>query len=116
MNKEVESLSKTLAWAVDSIAQCGPDDRKHIALAYWQAQELVASIPKDDDGDARPRILACFERSDACRAANDIACVGWILTAIQERVNERNLPDWRKLRKVINKTLKMLPLSEPTVH
>ncbi|WP_318246558.1 hypothetical protein WGT02_39430 (plasmid) [Rhizobium sp. T1470] len=51
MNKEVESLSKTLAWAVDSIAQCGPDDRKHIALAYWQAQELVANIPKDDDGD-----------------------------------------------------------------
>jgi len=116
MNKEVESLSKTLAWAVDSIAQCGPDHRKHIALAYWQAQESVANIPKDDDGDARPRILACFERSDACRAANDMACVGWILTAIQERVNERNLPDWRKLRKVINKTLKMLPLSEPTVH
>lgn len=64
----------------------------------------------------RPRIMVCFERSDACRAANDIACVGWILTAIQERVNERDLPDWRKLRKVINNTLKMLPLSEPTVH
>ncbi|RMC62519.1 hypothetical protein [Sinorhizobium meliloti] len=116
MSKEVESLSKTLTWVIDSITQSGPDDREHIALAYGEAQELVASIPKDEDGDARPRIIPCFERSDACRAANDIACVGWILTAVQERVNERNLPDWRKLRKIINNTVKMLPLSEPTVH
>lgn len=36
--------------------------------------------------------------------------------AIQERVNERNLPDWRKLRKVINNTVKLLPLSKSTLH
>ncbi|MHC2543188.1 hypothetical protein [Sinorhizobium meliloti] len=115
MNKEVESLSKTLAWAVDSIAQCGPDDRKHIALAYWQAQELVANIPKDDDGDARPRILACFERSDACRAANDIACR--LDPDGDPGAGERaQPPGLAKAPQGHNKTLKMLPLSEPTVH
>lgn len=115
MNDETEAMSKTLAWTLGMIAQSGPEERERIALAYQEAQELVAGIPKDK-GDARPRIVACFGRSDAYRAAEDIACVGWILTAIQERVNERNLPDWRKLRKVINNAVKLLPVSRPTVH
>ncbi|WP_369598504.1 hypothetical protein [Sinorhizobium meliloti] len=50
MSKEVESLSKTLAWAIRSIAQSGPDDREYIARAYRQAQQLVASIHKDNGG------------------------------------------------------------------
>jgi len=83
--------------------------RQRIAAAYREAQQFVAMLPADN-GDARPRIVACFERSDAYRATDDIACVGWILTAIQERVNERNLPDWRKLRRVVNNTVKLLPL------
>lgn len=97
------------------ILQSGPEERQRIALAYREAQELIASIPKDN-GDAYPRIVACFKRSDACQAAEDIACTGWMLAAIQQRVNERNLPDWRKLRNIINQTVKLLPLSNPTVH
>ncbi|WP_348628076.1 hypothetical protein [Sinorhizobium sp. BJ1] len=91
MRDESEELSKTLAWTCGMIVQSRPEDRQRIALAYGEAQDLVAGIPKDD-GDARPRILACFARSDAYRAEDDVACVGWILTAIQERVNERDLP------------------------
>ncbi len=97
------------------IAQSGPKDRQRIALAYRQAQALIAAIPLEG-GDARPRIVACFQRSDTYRAADDIACVGWILTAIQARVNERNLPDWRQLRKVVRQAVKQLPLSEATMH
>lgn len=115
MSGESRALSKSLLWAGSMVLQSGPEDRQHIARAYQEAQELVAGIPKDN-GDARPRILACFKRSDTYRAADDIACVGWILTALQERVNERNLPEWRKLRKIINDTVKVLSLSEPTLH
>ncbi|WP_246749939.1 hypothetical protein [Mesorhizobium caraganae] len=97
------------------ILQSGPEDRQRIALAYQEAQTLVASIPKDS-GDARPRIAACIKRSDTYRAVDDIACVGWMLTAIEERVDERNLSTWRQLRKVINKILTQLPLSKPAVH
>jgi hypothetical protein len=39
-----------------------------------------------DDGDARPRIEACFERSDIHKAADDIACLGRMLTVIQRRL------------------------------
>ncbi|WFS69563.1 hypothetical protein CFBP4996_26180 (plasmid) [Agrobacterium leguminum] len=112
---ETEALSKTLIWTIGMITQSGPGDRERIALAYEEALELVASIPKDN-GNARPRIVACFERSTIYRTAEDIACAGWLLVAMQERVNEQNLPDWRKLRKIINNTMKMLPLPQPTVH
>ncbi|MUZ74527.1 hypothetical protein GOZ90_17720 [Agrobacterium vitis] len=115
MGNEAEKLSKTLAWTCGMITQSGPDDLRRIALAYGQAQELVASNPKDD-GDAWPRIVACFERSDGYRAVDDIACVGWLHTAMEERVNERDLPDWRKLRKVLDKTKELLPLSKTSVH
>ncbi len=113
--EETEHLSETLVWACGMILQAEPDDRQRIAHAYHEAQELVAGIPLDD-GDARPRIETCFKRSDAYRAADDVACVGWILTAIQERVNERNLPGWPKLRKVVKEARKLLPLDRPTVH
>lgn len=49
-------------------------------------------------------------RFDGNRTADDIACVGWILTAIQERVNERDLPHWAKLCKIVNASMKMLPI------
>lgn len=111
MTDEVEHLSNTLMWTVGMITQAGPDDLKRVANAYREAQDLVSQIPKTEEG-ARPRIVACFHRSDKYRAADDIACVGWILTAIQERVNEGDLRDWRKLRTVVKQTVKLLP--EPT--
>lgn len=115
MRDEIEDLSKTLVWAGAMVLQSDPEDLQRIAMAYQEAEDLVAGIPKDN-GDARPRIVACFKRSDTYRAADDIACVGWMLKAIQERVNERNLPGWRKLGKVADRTLKMLPLTKPTIH
>ncbi|WP_018240820.1 hypothetical protein [Ensifer sp. BR816] len=115
MENEAEHLSQTLAWTCGMIAESSPEDRRRIALAYRQAQELIAGIPLDG-GDARPRIVACFKRSDTYRAADDIACVGWILTAIQERVNQRDLPDWRQFRKVIKQAVRQLSQSDPIMH
>lgn len=115
MNDEAASLFKTLQWTAGMIVQSGPDDRRRIALAYSEAQQLVGTIPKED-GSARPPILACFERSDAYKSVEDVACVGWILTAIQERVNEQDLPDWRKFRKVVKASVGMLSIQSKTVH
>lgn len=113
--KETEAMGRDLIWTLGLITHSGPEDRQRIAVAYRQAQEMVAGIPKDN-GDARPRIVACFRRSDILKAADDVACAGWLLTAMLERVNERDLPEWRKLRKIITNTVKMLPLIKPTVH
>ncbi|CAH2783379.1 MAG: hypothetical protein CBARDCOR_3618 [uncultured Caballeronia sp.] len=52
---------------------------------------------------------------DVFKAKDDVACV-WMLTAIEERVNEQNLFDWRQLCNVIETTVKLLPLSKSTVH
>ncbi|ULJ82748.1 hypothetical protein MF410_34545 (plasmid) [Rhizobium sp. C104] len=115
MDDEIEKLVDALDWTCGMIAQSGPDDRQRIAVAYGEAQDLITGIPLDGV-DARPRIVACLQRSNNYRAVEDIACVGWILTAIQQRVNERTLPDWRQFRKVIKETLKLLPLSGPTMR
>ncbi len=113
--EEAKAMFKTLEWAFGMIAQSGPGERQHIADAYREAQQLIATIPKDN-GDARPRITACFARSGAYRAVNDSACVGWVLSAIQERVNEQSLPDWRKFRKVVGIAVGMLTAPKPTIH
>lgn len=114
-HKEAAEMFKTLQWTVGMIMQSGPDERQHIANAYHEAQDLMAS-PLLEGSDARQRIVACFERSDVYRAANDSAGVGWVLSAIQERVNEKDLPDWRKFRKVVRQAVEMLSISKPTIH
>jgi len=70
---EIEAMAKTLIWAIGLITQSGPEDRQHIALAHRQVQELAASIPKDK---WRCPGSYCCDHSDACRAADDVACAG----------------------------------------
>ena len=115
MADEVADLTKTLIWTADMVSQASGRDLKRIAGAYVEAQTHVAGIEKAD-GDARPPIVACFKKSDEYRATDDIARVGWILTALQERENEGDLPGWRKLRKVIARSVKALPINGPTFH
>ena len=64
MNDELKAIAKTIHWAGGMVLQSGPEERQRIALAYQEAQHVVAGI-RTDNGDARPRIVACFERSDA---------------------------------------------------
>jgi hypothetical protein len=115
MRSEFLDISETLIWASCLVLQSGPKDRHRIALAYQEAQEMVDRMPLDNE-NARSRIIACFEKFDICQVENDIACVGWMLMSIQQRVSEQNLYDWRELNDVIQKVVKLLPRPEPTVH
>lgn len=90
-------------------------ERARVAETYRQSHEMVRGIPKDEEG-ARARIIACIRRSDELRAKGDISSVGWLLTAIEERANERDLRDWRKLRSAARKAVKLLLVSHPTAH
>lgn len=115
MSDETEHLSKTLVFTLSVIIDSDAEKRQRIALAYQEAELLVATIPLDN-GDARSRIKACVKRFDHYKGAGDVASAGWMLKAIQERVNEQNLPGWRKLREVIGQATKLLPLAIPTIH
>lgn len=115
MHDENYDLSKCLIWCVGMITEATPDERVRVADAYRQAQEVVRGILKDEDG-ARTRIIACIHRSDELKAKGDIASVAWLLTAIEERANERDLRDWRKLRAAARNAVKLLLISHPTVH
>jgi len=115
MTEETKALLGTLSFTIDLISRGTDADRHRVTLAYQEAQILIASIAHDN-GDARPRILACIERYDAYKAANDIACAGWMLAAIHERANERNLDGWEIVQAAVNKAVELLPSPDGTIH
>jgi hypothetical protein len=115
---ESRHLLDTLAFTVGVIASSDAGDKQRIANAYQDARSLAAAIGLDDEGSARPRVVACLERFQAYKDAGDVAAAGWMLTAMQERVNERDLPGWRQLRKVIKGAVRELlpPPGKTALH
>lgn len=116
MDEETRHLAQTLVYTASIVAQCGSEDRVRIAAAYREARALAAGIPKDEAGDARPRILACLRQFETRKATADVTCTGWMLAAIQERVNERDLAGWRKLRKAVGRIVTLLLPAVPVLH
>ncbi len=113
MHDEKTDLVKSLVYTIGVITQSKDGTLQRIADAYEEAMELVASIDLEN-GSARSRIIACFARHNTCKSANDAAAAGWMLAALQQRVYERNLPEWEKLAVLVDTTISLLP--RPTVH
>jgi hypothetical protein len=108
---ESNALAKTLAWVVGVIVhyECQPQqlELKRIAHSYLEAQAFIVDIPKDN-GNARPRIVACIERHNAYLANHDVANIGWMLTAMQERLNEQNVPGWEKMLAAVDNLVNLV--------
>lgn len=110
---EAADLLETLFDTLKIIAMSDELDRQRIANARHDAACLVATIAKEE-GSARSRIVACFERFAAYKEAGDVNAAGWMLMAIEERIAERDLPGWRKLRTLANMAARALPRPEKT--
>lgn len=108
-HEEAVDLLETLIHTLKVIAASDAQAKQRIANAYRDACHLVAMIGLDDEGSARPRIVACIERFRGHRAAADIAAAGWMLKAIQERVAERDLEGKQQLQKIVNDMVGDLP-------
>lgn len=105
---EAADMMEALFHALKIIAASDAPGRQRIANARYDAEQLAAAIAQDA-GSARPSILACLERYEAYKAVGDVNATGWILAAIEQRIAERDLPDWRKLRTVANMATRALP-------
>lgn len=103
MHDEMADLEKTLGFIFSVITRNEGVIRRRIAEAYMEAQELMASIELER-GSAHSRITACFERLDTYKASNDVAALGWMFTAIQQRIYEEELPGWEALAHMIENT------------
>lgn len=114
-NDETDHLLTTLIFTLGVIIDCNAEERQRISEAHSIAQGVAASIPLDG-GSARPRIVACLAKSQAHKAAEEIEAAGWMLTALQERIAEKNLPEWEDLQVVVNKTVELLPVPRRSVH
>jgi hypothetical protein len=112
---ETDHLTETLIFTLSVIIEAGPGDRHRIAKAYSRAQNLAESIPSGG-GSARPKIVACIEQFRLHKDAEEIEAAGWMLAAIQERIAEKNLPDWEKMQTVAEKAAQILPDPRRSVH
>ncbi|MGZ9719083.1 hypothetical protein [Rhizobium miluonense] len=108
---ETAELLETLIFTIRMIVESSARDKQRITNAYRDARSLVATLDLDG-GSARPRILACLEYFNSYKDDDDVAAAGWMLTAIQERVAERNLYGWQKLQEIIDAAVHELHLSE----
>ena len=52
---------------------------------------------------------------DRQHRTSEITCASWLLTGMPVSVNQHELPDWRRLHKMVSDTVKMLPMIEPTM-
>jgi len=105
--RETDDLLETLVFTLEIIADSNAESRRRISEAYENAQRLVATIPFAE-GSPRPRIVACLEIFNAHKEAGRVEAAGWMLTAIQQRVGEKNLPEWEKLQIVVDKARHLL--------
>lgn len=108
MNDESRDLLVSLAVITDTIVSAQEDHRSRIAEAYKDAQSMVVDIALDERGSHRPRILACFGKFDALKRAKDPAATGWMLTAMQERISEGDLPEWRAIARIVAYAVSLL--------
>ncbi|WP_246661261.1 hypothetical protein [Rhizobium sp. ERR 1071] len=111
MPDETADLLMALLFAVRKIVQSGVEGKQHIAKTYREARSLIATIDRNR-GSARPRIEACLTHFNIHKNADDTAAAGWMIAAIEERVSERDLYGWRRLKEIIDTAVQELLLSE----
>ena len=115
MHDESHDLMNMLTYTFGVITDSPEADRQRIADAYAEAQALAASIEMEN-GSARPRIVACFARFNACKAAEDVTAAAWMLVAVQERITEHDLPGWATLKIVADKAAALLRPPRAQMH
>ena len=111
---ETEALADTLAYTFGVISKSSEEQRAIIASAYQEARELAASI-QSETNSVRPSIEACLIRFEELKAHGDFAAAGWMLTAVQERLWERNLPGWQLLTHIVDEAVNLLPVENGTI-
>ena len=62
------------------------------------------------------RTVLAMHGLDRQHRTSEMACASWLLTGMTVSVNQHELPDWRRLHKMVSDTVKMLPMIKPTMH
>ena len=113
---ETADLLMALLFAVRTIVESGVEGKQHIAKTYREARSLIATIDRDR-GSARPRIEACLKYFDSHKNADNAAAAGWMIAAIEERVSERDLYGWRRLKEIVDAAVhELLSAEQAPLH
>lgn len=108
-------LMEMIVFALRVILESEDTAKQRIANAYSEARAFAASIPFED-GSALRRVVACSKQLRSPRHVEDVEAAGWMLSAVQERLSERDLPDWESLKILADRAARLLPPPRRNVH
>lgn len=104
---ERDALAGTLLVTVCEIIQGNDEQRQRIAIARLEARALLRAM-QADGARKHECIVACFDKYNSLTEANDKAACAWMLAAIQERLCEHDLPNWKELLELAKEAEKLL--------
>lgn len=115
MSDETSDLIQALLVVDEAITKSQGDTRRLIVESYADAQAYVLALTAERCKPAA-RVKACFARYKTFKEADDVAAMGWLLVAAQERIAEKNLPAWPMLDTIAARAARKLATSQPTLN
>lgn len=115
MHDEAEEIEECLQFASYVVKHSDTVMQQRIWLIYQEARQLTETIPLMH-GSVRQRIVVCLQRLEPFKAQQDYAGVGWLLAAIVERLGERDIPEWPRLKAIADETIGFISRAAPIAH
>ena len=115
MSDETSDLVQALLVVDEAITRSRGDTRRLIVESYADAQACVLALTAERRPPAA-RVKACFARYKVFKDADDVAAIGWLLTAAQERIAQKNLPAWPMLDMIAGRAARKLTVSRHTLN
>lgn len=109
---ETTDLMHTLLSSLSVVAESDDPTRTRIGNTYRSGILLSAHLALSNE-NVRSRIDVCLEWYRAASEADEAASLGWLLAAIDARVDARDLRDWSLLRQILDDAQSVL---SPTRH
>lgn len=115
MHDETHDLMQALLLVSEAISKSRGGVRLRILAGYTDAQAMVARLTRKKHA-APARVKVCFKRYKIYKDIDDVASMGWLLAAVQERLGENNLAGSKALKVVADKVEKELSRPQQLLH
>jgi len=115
VSDETGDIVQALLLVDEAITKSQGDTRRLIVESYTDAQAYALGLVVERKKPLA-RVKACFERYKLYKDSDDVAAIGWLLVAAQERIAQKDLPLWQMLESIANRAAGKLATSHHTLN